>query len=161
MGIVSQVLSAEGKDVKVDRGSSDNVTAKHFSDPGNDSLPLPKDYSALSNASGTGRQTAVGYRDSKNAGKASPGEKRIYSRSNDGTEIAEVWLKNSGEISITNGVGVFTMLPNGDVVINGVRILADGSDVILASGRSIMHHKHPQGNDSSGNSEQDTGETLP
>lgn len=155
MGIVSQVLSSEGADTKVDRGSGDNVTAQHFSAPGDDSQPLPGDYCALSGATGTGRQTAVGYRDAKNPGVAEPGEKRIYARSASGAIVCEVWLKNTGEISISS------VASGADVLINGVRIPADGSDVILPSGRSIMLHRHPQGQDSNGNTEQDTGDTLP
>lgn len=155
MGIVSQVLGAEGKDIKSDRGSGDNVTAQHFSAPGDDALPLPGDYNALSGATGTGRQTSVGYRDGKNEGKAAPGEKRIYARDAEGVLVCEVWLKNTGEVEIS------TVASGADVIINGVRIPADGSDIILATGKSLMHHKHPQGNDSNGSAEQDTGDTLP
>lgn len=155
MGVVSQVLGAEGKDIKSDRGSGDNVTAQHFSSPGDDALPLPGDYNALSGASGTGRQTSVGYRDAKNQGKAAPGEKRIYARDASGVLVCEVWLKNTGEINISS------VASGADVIINGVRIPADGSDVILPNGRSLMHHGHPQGSDSNGNTEQDTGDTLP
>jgi len=155
MGIVSQVLGAEGKDIKSDRGSGDNVTAQHFSSPGDDALPLPGDYNALSGATGTGRQTSVGYRDGKNEGKATPGEKRIYARDAEGVLVCEVWLKNTGEVEIS------TVSSGADVIINGVRIPADGSDVILANGRSVMHHNHPQGNDSNGDTEQNTGDTIP
>ena len=161
MGIVSEVLSAEGKDIKSDRGSGDNVTAQHFSAPGDDSLPLKGDYSALSQATGTGRQTSVGYRDGKLEGKAAPGEKRIYARSGPGEMSCEVWLKSTGEVIITNTVGTFVMQPTGDVVINGIILKADGSDIILATGKSLMHHSHPQANDSAGNTEQPTGDTIP
>lgn len=157
MGIVSEVLSAEGKDIKSDRGSGDNVTAQHFSAPGDDALPLPGDYSALSGASGTGRQTSVGYRDKKDNAKAKPGEKRMYARSESGDVSVEVWLKNSGEAEITNGQGVFTLEPSGDFVINGVRITKDG-DIIAANGVSLTKHTHAQGNDSAGNTQQETNE---
>lgn len=161
MGIVSEVLASDGKDTKVDRGSGDNVTAQHFSAPGDDSRALPGDYCALSEAGGTGRQTAVGYRDAKNASVTSPGEKRIYARSSDGATKVEVWLKNSGEALISNDLGNITLLPSGDVSINGVIIKADGSDIILPNGRSLMHHGHTQGQDSAGNTEQNTGDTIP
>lgn len=161
MGIVSQVLSTDGKDVKVDRGSGDNVTAQHFGPSGDDSPALPEDYCALSAAAGSGRETAVGYRDAKNTGVAAPGEKRQYARSADGTVVASMWMKNDKTVEIENGAGVFQMLPNGDILLNGVRIPADGSDVILATGKSLMHHNHPQGNDSGGSVEQDTGDTIP
>lgn len=155
MGAVSQVLATDGKDVKASRGNENNVTARHFSAPGDDSHPLPGDYCALSGASGTGRQTAVGYTDKTNAAKARPGEKRIYARDAEGNVACEMWLKNSGEINISS------IASGADVVINGVRIPADGSDVILPSGRSLMHHGHTQANDSAGNTEQNTGDTVP
>lgn len=161
MGIISQVLSILGKDVKVDRGNGDNVTAQNFSASGDDSPPLPGDYCALSNAAGSGRQTAVGYRDAKNEGFAAPGEKRQYARSPDGEVVASMWMKGDKTVEIENGLGTFHMLPSGDLLLNGVRIPADGSDVILATGKSIMLHNHPQGNDSGGSVEQDTGNTLP
>lgn len=161
MGIIAKVLSVVGIDVKADRGSNDNVTAQHFSSPGDDSLALPGDYCALSGATGTGRQTAVGYRDGKNEGLAAPGEKRIYARDADGAKVGSMWLKSDKTVVIENGLGVINMLPTGDVFINGVKIPADGSDVILATGKSIMLHNHPQGNDSGGSVEQDTGNTIP
>lgn len=155
MGIIAKVLSVVGIDVKADRGSNDNVTAQHFSSPGDDSLALPGDYCALSGATGTGRQTAVGYRDGKNEGLAAPGEKRIYARDADGAVVCEMWLKKDGTINISS------VASGSDVFINGVKIPADGSDVILATGKSIMLHNHPQENDSSGSVEEDTGNTLP
>lgn len=155
MGIIAKVLSVVGIDVKADRGSNDNVTAQHFSSPGDDSLALPGDYCALSGATGTGRQTAVGYRDGKNGGLAAPGEKRIYARDAGGAVVCEMWLKNDGTINISS------VASGSDVFINGVKIPADGSDVILATGKSVMLHNHPQGNDSGGSVEQDTGNTIP
>lgn len=161
MGIIAQVLSTEGIDVKVNRGSGDNVTAQNFSASGDDSPALPGDYCALSQAAGSGRQTAVGYRDAKNAGSAAPGEKRIYARSADGTISATMWLKGDKTVLVENGLGLIQMMPNGDIFLNGLRIPADGSDIILPSGKSLMLHSHPQGNDSSGDSEQNTGNTIP
>ena len=160
MGYVSQVLSSDGIDVKTDRGSGDNVTAQHFSAPGDDATPLPGDYAALSGASGTGRFSVVAYRDAKNPNVAAPGEKRIYSRDGAGGIKAWVHLKNDGSFTICNETATIEGSPDGTVVINGVIIPADGSDIILANGKSLMHHKHPQSDDSAGNSEADTGETI-
>lgn len=156
MGIVSTVLSYLGKDVKVDRGSGDNVTSQHFGPSGDDSPPLPGDYAVLSNAAGTGRQSAVGYRDAKNDGEAAPGEKRIYARDASGAVIATVWINNAGEVSIFNNNGAFTLEPNGDVVINGVRISKTGV-ITLPSGVILNTHYHAQPNDSAGNTEANTG----
>lgn len=156
MGIVSEVLAADGTDIKSDRGSGDNVTAQHFTAPGDDSRPLPGDYAALSEASGTGNQTATGYHDSKNPPKAAPGEKRIYGRNGVGAVVSEVWLKASGDVVISNGPGVFTMTADGSVNINGLVISPEG-EVTNAKGISLSGHNHPQEKDSAGNTEQDTG----
>lgn len=161
MGAVSQVLSTDGEDVKTSRGNEHNVTAKHFSAPGDDSHPLPEDYCALSGATGTGRQTAVGYRDFKNPSIAKPGEKRTYARDSSGTIVSQIYAKNDGSVEVSNSVGMIILLPDGTISLNGVTIPPDGSDVILATGRSLMHHQHPQGNDSGGDSEQPTGDTIP
>ncbi|MEG1884843.1 MAG: hypothetical protein RR182_01045 [Alistipes sp.] len=155
MGIVSEVLSTDGVDVKVDRGSNDNIQAKHFTSPGEDSHPLPGDYAALSQAGGTGRQTAVGYLDGKNDPQAAPGEKRIYSRDASGSIVAELWLKNTGEILLKNLNAVIRVDPAGEVNINGAIITPDG-EITSASGVSLDNHTHAQGNDSSGDTEQET-----
>lgn len=162
MGNVSKVLNSDGVDVKSDRGSGDNVTAHHFSAPGDDSHPLPDDYAALTPSTGTGRQLSVAYRDGKNAAVAGPGEKRIYSRDAEGNVKASAYLKSDGTIELKNvGNASIIGMPDGSVVINGVTIPVDGSDIILANGRSLMHHGHPQGPDGAGNTEQNTGDTLP
>ena len=156
MGIVSEVLAADGSDIKSDRGSGDNVTAQHFTAPGDDSRPLPGDYASLSDAAGTGNQTATGYHDPKNPPKAEPGEKRIYARDSTGAVVAEMWLKASGDILISNGPGVFTMLADGSVNINGLVISPDG-EITNKKGISLSDHKHPQDPDSAGNSQKDMG----
>lgn len=156
MGIVSTVLSFISRDVKVDRGSGDNVTAQHFGPCGDDSPPLPGDYSVLSAATGTGRQSAVGYQDAKNASEAAPGEKRTYARDASGAIVATIWATNTGEVSIYNEQGAITLEPGGDVVINGIRFTKAG-DVIAPNGISLLSHRHPQANDSDGNVEADTG----
>jgi hypothetical protein len=142
-------------DVKCDPGGGAIVTAEHTAPPGDDSQPLAGDYAAVSDAAGTGRQSAVGYYDPVNEPKAGPGEKRIYARDSAGTMIVELWLKSSGELSITNGVGTFTMEPGGTVNVNGARITLDG-DFITKSGVSLDGHTHGHGADSDGNSQATT-----
>lgn len=145
MGIVATVLSNDGKDLKVDRGNGDNVTAQHFGPSGDDAPPLKNDYSVLGSAKGSGNASAVAYRDQKAENYiAKAGEKRIYSRDESGAVKAEVYLKAdgtiegknekaavilfpTGEVSINNGSGSFIMEPGGDVVINGVRITKAGA----------------------------------
>ena len=89
-------------DVKVDPGGGPNVTAEHFSPPGEDAHPLPGDYVVTSGVRGTGREAVIGYVDPKNESKAQPGDKLVYSRepSEDGGGriISEQWFKNDGTI---------------------------------------------------------------
>lgn len=127
MGIVATVLSNDGKDLKVDRGNGDNVTAQHFGPSGDDAPPLKNDYSVLGSAKGSGNASAVAYRDQKAENYiAKAGEKRIYSRDESGAVKAEVYLKADGTAEIKNASGLFVMEPGGDVVINGVRITKAG-----------------------------------
>jgi hypothetical protein len=104
MGRIAEVLSVErsgaGALVKVDPGGGANVSAEHFGDSGDDSLPLPGDFTALEESAGAGAEQVSGYHDSKNEGKAKPGEKRIYSRSTAGTPVAEIYLRDDGRIVI-------------------------------------------------------------
>jgi len=135
---------AQVSDVKVDPGGGANVTAEHFSAPGDDSHPLPDDYVALNGDSGTGRESAIGYLDPANEPKALPGDKRIYARDENGVLIAEIWLKNTGEGIISNdngsvtlradgsikgdnGSGSFELEVNGDFLVNGVTIDTSGN----------------------------------
>lgn len=163
MGRVVQLLSftrAERNgmtvsDVKSDPGGGANVTAEHTAAPGDDSHPLAGDYAVVGNAAGTGRQSVVGYYDPVNAPKSGPGEKRIYARDSSGAMIVEVWLKNTGEVLITNGAGTFTLESGGGFNINGARITT-GGDVITAAGVSLDGHTHNQGADSDGNGQQAT-----
>ena len=107
---------AQVSDVKVDPGGGANVTAEHFSAPGDDSHPLPDDYVALNGDSGTGRESAIGYLDPTNEPKALPGDKRIYARDENGVLIAEIWLKNTGEGIISNDNGSVTLRADGGVI---------------------------------------------
>jgi hypothetical protein len=68
----------------------------------------------------------LGFTDTKNAGVAERGEKRLYSRDASGAPVAAVWLKSDGSILITNSSGSFLMAASGDVIINGVTIKANG-----------------------------------
>lgn len=120
--------NGEGADVTVDAGDGDPATVPHFADPGDDSQPLPGDDAALEDSGGSGGEQAVGYADTRNAGLAAPGEKRIYSRSAAGAVMAWVWLHADGSVIVENAAGgVIEMAAGGDVTINGVVIAMDGS----------------------------------
>jgi hypothetical protein len=82
------------------------------------------------------------------------------------TPAATFTAAASGSIKGENGAGVFELTPGGDFVVNGVTIGTDGSIVTPTSvatpsavinGVEAASHTHPQGNDSAGNTEQDTG----
>lgn len=163
MGRISQILSfvrttrrsVNVSDVTCDSGGGDNKTAEHFAPVGDDSHPLIGDYVATTTAAGTGRKTALGYFDPKLEPKSDPGEKRIYARDSGGAEVCEVWLKNTGAVSISNANGFILLQADGNVNINGA-IIDTGGNVTTAAGVSVNAHTHNQANDSGGDSEQAT-----
>jgi hypothetical protein len=58
-----------------------------------------------------------------------PGEKRLYSTDENGSAVvAQIHLKNDGEIFISNGVVTITAKPDGDLIIN-----TDGESIITSS----------------------------
>jgi hypothetical protein len=146
-------------DVKADLGGGDNVTLDHFAPPGVDALPLPGDAAAIGDGAGTGRAQATGYNDPKNAGRAKPGELRVYGRDPDGNIVNEVWLQGSGEVLIENAEGTFHMAVDGKVTINGVTIDTQGNitapgEVTAKGGTpvpvNLSTHLHPTGTGPSG-----------
>jgi hypothetical protein len=134
MSRVAAVLSSErvvdddghGVDVKCDPGGNP-ITAPHYADAGDDSQPLPGDYVALGDSSGSGCEHVSGFADVRNEGKAQPGEKRIYARDASGAVVVELWLKGDGSLVIDNGSGQVELAKGGDVTINGVIIDASGN----------------------------------
>lgn len=107
----------EGLDVQCDPGGGANVTAPVFGPPGTDAVPLPGDFVALEDSTGTGAEQATGFADVRLTGRAQPGEVRLYARKVDGSLAIELWLKADGTLVIGSG---------GDVTINGVTITAQG-----------------------------------
>ena len=190
MGLIGLVLSfvrvsrnaVTISDVKTDPGGGPNITPEHFSAPGDDSHPLPGDYVYAGPTPQRGKYAAIGYMDPTNTPTAQPGDKRIYGRDSDsGAEVVQVWLQNDGTAIISNDNGSVTLRANGsilgqnsagsfeleqggDFVVNGVTIAANGDVTIPSSltlnGKEIAEHVHSQGNDSAGNSQQDTDPNL-
>lgn len=74
-----------------------------------------------------------------------------------GNPLAGTFLrfKSDKTIELTNGTGLITMNPNGDVNINGAIISATG-EITNAAGVVLGIHTHAQGNDSNGDTEQET-----
>ena len=118
---------AKVSDVKIDIGGGDIATAEHFSTPGDDSAPLPGDYTISVNIERAGGRVIVGYLDPKNDQKAGLGEKRIYSRKADGSNAVDLWLKADGSVILANELGSFTLQSNGECVINNVTIDPSGN----------------------------------
>ncbi len=156
MGRIARLLNfvrtirngARVSDATVDGGGGADITAEHFSAPGDDSFPLNTDYVALTSASGSGRESAVGYIDPINAPKATAGDKRIYARDADtGAMVVEVWLKTDGSITGTNANGSFALQAGGDFVVNGVIIDSSGAMTVpsslTVSGKELAGHTHP------------------
>jgi hypothetical protein len=112
------VGDVKASDVTVDRGGGDNRTPQHFSDVGDDSFPLPQDFVASVDQTGTGRESAVGYIDPKNEQKSTAGDKRIYARdAATGEQVAEVWLKNDGTAATSNANGSAVLAPDGSTTV--------------------------------------------
>lgn len=128
--------------VKVDQGGGNTSTPGHFADAGDDSQPLPTDVAVCVDGPGSGSAQVVGYQDPVSSPKAGAGEKRIYARSGPGAEACEVWLKATGEVVVTNGVGTLTLAPDGTVDINGAVIDRTGN-LTTASQISSDTHVHP------------------
>jgi len=86
--------------VKCDPGGDALVTAQHFDSAGVDAPPLPGDSVALEDSAGAGSEQVAGYADTRNAGKAEPGERRTYARDSSGEVVCEIWAKGNGDIDI-------------------------------------------------------------
>lgn len=186
MGRIARVVSFIKRRVIVDPGGGPNITADHFSAPGDDSEPMPRDHCVASRSMRTGGGVVMGYTDSVNEPKAGSGEKRIYARDDSGVTVVEIWLKNDGTCLVANSGGSITLSPGGDIkgvnlsgsfelassgnfVVNGVTIDIDGNITQPASasidagaslkvaGVEMSLHSHAQGNDSDGNSQVPVG----
>lgn len=124
MGFVADIIAVKRRlrrgishlDVKILRDiRTAPITATHVGPPGDDSFPLITDRSVNVPLQQTGRVAAVAYFDTLNAGKALLGEKRFYSRTAAGAIIAEVWLRATGAVEITNAAGSIKLGADGAV----------------------------------------------
>jgi len=130
-----------GTDVKTDAAAKDNSTVEHFSPAGIDAPPLLDcDFVGLVEGVETGNYLAIGYIDVKNAGTATAGDVRIYSRDSAGAPVTQIVARANGEIliesqpvivligsdgtvSISNNGGSFEMAADGTVSINGSNLV--------------------------------------
>ncbi len=163
---------AKLSDARVDTGGGYNVDAAHFAGAGDDSAPLPEDYTILVPLPREGGFAAAGYADPVNDPVALPGEKRIYARDpGTGAVVGSIRLFNDGSITLSNDEGAMTLAADGGFTINGVIIAADGTvtapgaitaDAITADsslvvdGKEMLTHTHAQPPDGDGDAEAET-----
>lgn len=114
----SEVEGEKVTTVKLDGGGGSNSTADNFQPSGDDSPPLPGDTVATFPVEGSGNEAAVGYNDPKSLQKSEAGEKRIYARDENGNEIAEIWIKRTGEITLVGPEASVTLTAGGEIVLN-------------------------------------------
>jgi hypothetical protein len=155
MGLVAEVVSVDGDDVKVDE--EDPRTPEHYQPAGDDAKPLRGDYAAISgDDEGSSSGSIVAFHDTVDANrKAAPGEKRIYARDATGQLVGDVWLKGDGTMVMQNHLaplgGIFEIKADGTVVINGVefsplgvvKCLDVSVSLIIPAGLSLAGHAHP------------------
>jgi len=143
MGLIGKlleyVIGAKAATSKIQPGGGFNVTLLHFGPAGDDSQPLADDACLGVETERSGSYAAAGYLDANNKPKAAAGEKRIYARKDDGSVIAEIWLKNTGDITIINDEatvtvsaaggfkvenddGSFELEPGGVIKIQGIEV---------------------------------------
>lgn len=129
-----------------------------------DSPPLPGDDAAcMAITDGTGEFAAVGF--SGVESKAAPGEARIVARNADKVEVAELWMRADGQVtlsstgfeedaipttltldaegawSLSNEFGGISLASDGTVDINGVKFSPAGT-VVTAAGTDVDLHTH-------------------
>lgn len=142
MSIIAKLLAfvrverngAKISDVKIDLGGGNNITAEHFSAPGDDSFPLITDYVLAADIPRNGGKVIHGYIDPINDPIAQEGDKRIYGRNKDtGISVNEVWLKSDGSIIMSNTAGSITLQADGKINLNGVTIDTNGNVISPAT----------------------------
>lgn len=107
MGQQGEVVSVERRTeegsantyVKVDAGGNDTEEVQHLDPPGEDSIPIAGDFAAFDELGKSGSKHAVGYHDTKSESTSQPGEKRFYSRTEQGAKIAEIYMAH-GELRV-------------------------------------------------------------
>lgn len=138
---ISEEVNDDGAKIQntmLDMGGdiNNNIDGEHFTDPGNDSQPLPIDYAMLHPTTEDNGNSGVviGYQDVTTDKLAKPGEKRIYARDENGVVVAEVYLKNSGELLIKNDEGSITIAPDGSITITN----SGGASIVAQSGGDVV-----------------------
>ena len=138
--IVRQFIRAVGRrggaqsDVLADPGGGADVKAYHVQQPGDDSHSLPNDTAMLVELPRQNGFAAVGYIDPLNAQTAAQGERRLYSRDADGTQVSEIYLMNDGTVRVSNDNGFIQLSADGTIEANS----GTGSLNIAPSGTAVL-----------------------
>jgi hypothetical protein len=143
----------EGLVVTLDPHGAALDEAEHYAPAGDDAPPLPGDFAAVDAAPGRGNQRTTGYVDPKNKGQALPGEKRIYSRTPDGSVAGFVWFHGDGLVEIKGlaageryKIGVVEIDAQGNITTPGeITARAGGAGKV-----TLTKHIHPTGTGPSG-----------
>lgn len=161
MGRIGKILgwtvAKIGGTVKNNPGGGAIVDSEYYAaGAGVDAPPLETDFVAVIEVQGTGRTVAVGSLDGANASIAEMGEMRVYARDAAGAIKATLHMKGDGSAKLFNDAGAIELKSDGSVDINGATISVAG-EITSAAGIGMDSHIHPQGSDSGGDAEQDTG----
>lgn len=117
-------------EVTGDPGTGNNLTCDYFTVSGDDSPPLNDDIAITTENPRVGGESVVGVMDIKNQGVAQQGEKRIYSRNDNGEVVATIHLKNDSTIDISNDNCRVLLSENGSVQLfnssGGVELTSSG-----------------------------------
>ncbi len=113
---LSQFIRKSGRtDVRCNPGGGATVDAYHMQGAGDDSHPLPTDTAILVEVPRSRNFAAVGYNDPSNAQTAQAGERRLYARNADGEQVAEVFLRNTGQVRVSNDNGFVDLAADGTI----------------------------------------------
>lgn len=131
MGRIGEIVKIQTDDKLVELTSEPEAgtgtSSVLYNPPGDDSRPLPGDFSGDVEATATGEYISLGVVDSKSAPVATDGEVRRYARNADGATVCQIHLKNSGDVVITNDNGTVTLQADGTLNANGATIDTDGN----------------------------------
>lgn len=85
--------------INIDFGGGDAHSAELYQGAGDDALPMQGDYVECEPGPESGTWVVVGVHDPRNAGKALPGERRLYVRDEDGNTVGELYASRD-EITV-------------------------------------------------------------
>lgn len=128
--------------VKTNLGGGLIKELQHYATAGDDSSPLPGDYSMCVPTAQSGVPAIVGYADPQSPQVAAPGEKFIYGRDSSGVIVNRVHLKNDGEVLISNDNADITIDAAGGIAVSnsvGSVTIADDGEIEINNGGTVIN----------------------